>query len=179
MDYFKPIFEILDLLDNNILDMINEKTNENINIYSSEFKNEKDKQTTVLMTLEKIIWYKKFQTAKDIVIIDKNEWYDMREWIAEEIATDINNWIKKELIRTKKLENLLYKMNKLNKKDYLTENDNEELLNILEELFNTNENTEWIKTNWMKELFKMYVKKCKDIGRAPKKEIVEWVKNNE
>ena len=33
-------------------------------------------------------------------------------------------------------------MNKLNKKDYLTENDNEELLNILEELFNTNENTE-------------------------------------
>ncbi len=181
-EYFKPIFEVINELDKSIINIINLKIHENLKIYSEDLKTDKDKQTTTLMVAEKINWKNEFTIASDIIVIDQNVWYDLREWVAGEIAWQIKKAISRELNVIKKKLDILNRINILKKNDHLSQKDNEELLNIIEDYYRVIEGTETLKdkrlTIRLTIIFREYLSRCKDIGRVPKKEIVEWVKNN-
>ena len=171
-EYFKPIFDQISKLDN--LDRIAKKTKE---IWTSE----KDIYTTILMTLEKLTWENTFCNDDDLAKIIEEK--DYKEWAAKAIAHSIKKWLEKrknelEIIMEKWRE-MAERMRTIWNKNDLTREDDEELLVIIEDMYNLIENTEFIKDKRNKPIFKEYLSRCKDIGRSPKKEIVEWVKKNE
>ena len=179
-EYFKPIFDQISKIDQEYINVINnnlDKIAKNTKIWTSE----KDIYTTILMTLEKLVWKSAFCNDE---IVEKNiEEKDFKEWAAKAIAHSIKKWLEK---RKNELEIIMEKWKKMTErmetiwnKSNLTREDDEELLNIIEDIYNLIENTEAIKDKRNKQIFKEYLSRCKDIGKVPKKEIVEWVKKNE
>ena len=179
-EYFKPIFDQISKLDQEYINVINnnlDRIAKNTKIWTSE----KDIYTTILMTLEKLVWKSAFCNDE---IVEKNiEEKDFKEWAAKAIAHSIKKWLEK---RKNELEIIMEKWKKMTErmetiwnKSNLTREDDEELLNIIEDIYNLIENTEAIKDKRNKQIFKEYLSRCKDIGKVPKKEIVEWVKNNQ
>ena len=71
------------------------------------------------------------------------------------------------------------RMKAISNKTDITREDDEELLVIIEDMYNLIESTEYINDKRNKPIFREYLSRCKDIGKVPKKEIVEWVKKNE
>jgi tRNA C32,U32 (ribose-2'-O)-methylase TrmJ len=133
------------------------------------------------MTIEKLAWGNTFCSDNNIAnnIEDKNT----KEWVAEGIIYFIKEWFEK---KNKEKNIAIEKQKKINEwikrllaKDTLTREDKEELLNIIEELYNLIENTEYYNDKRNKFIFEEYIKRSKDIWRSPKKEIVEWLKKNE
>ena len=112
-NYFNSIFEKLKMLEQKDQNFINKTIHKDLDLYSIDIKTEKDKWAVILMAFEKMVWKKDFQEAKDVVVIDKNEWYDLREAIACEIEDDIKKII---IEKAKKLEYMDAIMDELGKR---------------------------------------------------------------
>ena len=180
-EYFKPIFDQISKLDQEYINVINNKIDRITKHPKEIWTSEKDIYTTILMTLEKLTWENTFCNDDDLAKIIEEK--DYKEWAAKAIAHSIKKWLEK---RKNELEIIMEKWKKMTErmetiwnKSNLTREDDEELLNIIEDIYNLIENTEAIKDKRNKQIFKEYLSRCKDIGKVPKKEIVEWVKNNQ
>ena len=180
-EYFETIFSEINGLDKCIIDVINEKIHENLKIHSEDLKTDKDKQTTILMIAERITWKNKFQTASDVININPEEWYDPREWIAERITRLIKKHITKQLNIMKKKQDIINRIDLLKNKDYLTKQENEELLKIIEDYFILIEGTEEIKDRRIIVILRTYVTRCREIWKEPNeiwKRIIKRVEQN-
>ena len=180
-EYFKPIFDQISKLDQEYINVINNKIDRITKHPKEIWTSEKDIYTTILMTLEKLTWENTFCNDDDLAKIIEEK--DYKEWAAKAIAHSIKKWLEKrknelEIIMEKWRE-MAERMRTIWNKNDLTREDDEELLVIIEDMYNLIENTEFIKDKRNKPIFKEYLSRCKDIGRSPKKEIVEWVKKNE
>ena len=180
-EYFKPIFDQISKLDQEYINVINNNLDRITKHPKEIWTSEKDIYTTILMTLEKLTWENTFCNDDDLAKIIEEK--DYKEWAAKAIAHSIKKWLEKrknelEIIMEKWRE-MAERMRTIWNKNDLTREDDEELLVIIEDMYNLIENTEFIKDKRNKPIFKEYLSRCKDIGRSPKKEIVEWVKKNE
>ena len=181
-EYFKTIFKEINKIDKEYINVINnnlDKIAKNTKIWTSE----KDIYTTILMTLEKLVWKSAFCNDE---IVEKNiEEKDFKEWAAKAIVHSIKKWLEK---RKNELEIIMEKWKKMTErmetiwnKSNLTREDEEELLNIIEDIYNLIENTEAIKDKRNKPIFEEYLKRCKDLWRTPNettKKIIKWLNDN-
>ena len=180
-EYFKPIFDQISKLDQGYINIINKNFDNAIRKSKYIWTTEIDIYTTILMTMEKIVGENTF--CNDNIIAKSIEDKDAKEWVAEAIVDFIKERFEE---MNKELEPIMDKWKKLaermkaisNKTD-ITREDDEELLVIIEDMYNLIESTEYINDKRNKPIFREYLSRCKDIGKVPKKEIVEWVKKNE
>ena len=180
-EYFKPIFDQISKLDQEYINVINNKIDRITKHPKEIWTSEKDIYTTILMTLEKLTWENTFCNDDDLAKIIEEK--DYKEWAAKAIAHSIKKWLEKrknelEIIMEKWRE-MAERMRTIWNKNDLTREDDEELLVIIEDMYNLIESTEYINDKRNKPIFREYLSRCKDIGKVPKKEIVEWVKKNE
>lgn len=198
-EYFRPIFKRINNLWENNIKLINTKINENFLIFEDEIKSEKDKITTTLIVLEKIIWTNSFYKSKEIEKIDPNEWYDIREGIATEIIWEINIKLSQKLkenkekleatnSRKEELNKQIAEINNLNNKLRSIGNnntDNERILNEVEIFFEKVDSQRIRESKAMQNFIESYLNINKRIGRTPKKwwkkiyEEYKKIKNNQ
>ena len=106
-EYFKPIFTRTYKLSTSSQNLINKKIQENFDLFEEELTSEKDKITTILLVLEKVISNQN-ELSKSI----KNK--DLIE-IATEISNDINQQARADRDQTIQETNLIKRRtNKLN-----------------------------------------------------------------
>jgi hypothetical protein len=106
-EYFKPIFTRTYKLSTSSQNLINKKIQENFDLFDEELTSEKDKITTILLVLEKVISNQN-QLSKTINNKDLIE-------IATEISNDINQQARADRDQTIQETNLIKRRtNKLN-----------------------------------------------------------------
>ncbi len=182
-EYFKGIFEKINKLEQEYINVINYNIDRIIKDTKEIWTSEKDIYTTILMTLEKLTWENTFCNDSDIA---KNiEGRDIKEWAAKAIVHFIKKWLEKrrnelEIIMDK-WRKMTERMKEISKKNNITREDSEELLNIIEDMYNLIENTEFIKDKRNKPIFEEYLKRCKALWRTPNettKKIIKWLNDN-
>lgn len=183
-EYFKPIFDQISKLDQEYINVINNKIDRITKHPKEIWTSEKDIYTTILMTLEKLVWKSTFSNDD---FIEKNiEGKDYKEWAAKAIAHSIKKWLEKrrnelEIIMEKWRE-MAERMRTIWNKNDLTREDEEELLNIVEDIYNLIENTEFIKDKRNKPIFEKYLNISKELWRTPNetwKKIIKWLKDHQ
>lgn len=131
-DYFEPIFKAYyEKLDSSYLNIINNKIQENFEIFEEELATDRDKCATILTSLEILMGEKTFRDSKKQ--IDSSDGGDLINGIANEIAGDINFQL------DKRIQNTREEAQKIRKR-------NERMKEILKEISNitvlTNKNRE-------------------------------------
>lgn len=94
VEYFNPIFAKINNLKSDTKSMINNRIKGNLELFDEELPTDKDKMTTILLVLEKLLEQSQFIKSFDVGI-KKTE--DFREEIAKEIASEIIADSKKRL----------------------------------------------------------------------------------
>lgn len=94
VEYFNPIFAKINNLKSDTKSMINNRIKGNLELFDEELPTDKDKMTTILIVLEKLLEQSQFIKSFDVGI-KKTE--DFREEIAKEIASEIIADSKKRL----------------------------------------------------------------------------------
>lgn len=94
VEYFNPIFAKINNLKSDTKSMINNRIKGNLELFDEELPTDKDKMTTILLVLEKLLEQNQFIKSFDVGI-KKTE--DFREEIAKEIASEIIADSKKRL----------------------------------------------------------------------------------
>ncbi len=179
-EYFKPIFDQISKLDKSLIDIINNNLDNAINKSKDELKTEKQVYTMVLMTIEKLDWKNTFCNDSSTA---ENE--EEREDL-EGTATILEKYIAKRFAEKwkeiEKWKELTERIEILDKKNVLTKEDTEELLDIIEELYNAIENTDYFNDKRNIFLFNEYYTRSKDIWRQPNetwKKIIKWLKDHQ
>ena len=183
-EYFKEIFIKINKLDNALIEVINSNLDNAIKKSKNELRTEKQIYTMVLMTIEKLDWKDTF--CNDNSITKDEEEREDEEIIASVITKIITKWLKEKTDEINKIiekqKKIREKITNLLKKDVLTREDTEELLNVIEELYNLIENTEYINDNRLKFIFNEYYTRSRDIWRKPNetwKKIIKWLKDHQ
>lgn len=138
------------------------------------------------MTVEKLHSNSKtFCEAKDVVVIDAKEGYDLREANADVIKDEIIDYLTNKIQKNEELEGKIdiisSKLDNLLNKGTINKEEILEFQNIIEELFVSIENTEFINIPDLKVVLNYYLDFNKKLGREPNdvgKRIIEWVKKN-
>ena len=179
-EYFKPIFDQISKLDKSLIDIINNNLDNAINKSKDELKTEKQVYTMVLMTIEKLDWKNTF--CNDSSTAENEEEREDLEGISEVITEFIAKWFTEKWKEIEKWKIMTERVKTLSKKDNVTREDTEELLDIIEELYNAIENTEYLNDKRMKFIFNEYYTRSRDIWRQPNetwKKIIKWLKDHQ
>ena len=136
------------------------------------------------MTIEKINWKNALSNNKSIA--ENEEERENEESIATAITKYIKKWFEEKRDEAyknlEKQKRITERIKDLLKKDILTREDTEELLDIIEELFKQIENTEYINDKSVKYVLNEYYRRSKDIWRQPNetwKKIIKWLKDHQ
>jgi len=109
-DYFEPIFKAYyEKLDSSYLNIINNKIQENFEIFEEELVTDRDKCATILTSLEILMGEKTFRDSKKQ--IDSSDGGDLINGIANEIAGDINFQLDKRIQNTREEAQKIRKRN--------------------------------------------------------------------
>ena len=183
-EYFKEIFNSTDRLNKQLIDVINYNLDNGIKKSKDEIKTEKQIYTVILMTIEKINWKNALSNNKSIA--ENEEERENEESIATAITKYIKKWFEEKRDEAyknlEKQKRITERIKDLLKKDILTREDTEELLDIIEELFKQIENTEYINDKSVKYVLNEYYRRSKDIWRQPNetwKKIIKWLKDHQ
>ena len=180
-EYFKPIFTRTYKLSTSSQNLINKKIQENFDLFEEELTSEKDKITTILLVLEKVI-----SNQNELSNSIKNK--DLIE-IASEISNDINQQARADRDQAIQETNLIKRRtNKLDEIiNYINSNEiNKEtmgrIVDKMEEYFTLFEVNEVKEDQWLQKIIKHYINYTKQINRTPsntgKKFIDEYNKIN-
>ena len=180
-EYFKPIFTRTYKLSASSQNLINKKIQENFDLFEEELTSEKDKITTILLVLEKVI-----SNQNELSNSIKNK--DLIE-IASEISNDINQQARADRDQAIQETNLIKRRtNKLDEIiNYINSNEiNKEtmgrIVDKMEEYFTLFEVNEVKEDQWLQKIIKHYINYTKQINRTPsntgKKFIDEYNKIN-
>lgn len=169
-EYFNAIFTRTYKLSTSSQNIVNTKIQENFDLFEEELVSEKDKVTTILLVLEKVI-SRQDQLSKSLNNTRKGK--DLIE-IADEISNDINQQARNEgnqaeqqtrLIksRTNKLDEIINYINshEINKKTI------EIIVDKIEEYFTLFEIKEVKEDQWLQKMIKHYINYTKQINRKP------------
>ena len=177
--YFTTIIEKISNLDKSLIKIINNNLDNAIKKSKDELKTEKQVYTMILMTIEKLDWKSSFYNDNNITK-DEEEREDA-EWIASVITEFISKWFEEKWKEVEKRKKMTERVKTLLKKDNITKEDTEELLDIIEELYNAIEDTEYMNDKSVKFIFNEYYTRSKDIWRQPNgtwKKIIKRIKDN-
>ena len=95
-DYFEPIFKsYYEKISSSTRNIVNNKIQENLEIFEEEIATDRDKCATILTSLDILMGEKNFRNSKKQIDSKEGE-YAINE-VASEIAGDINNQMKKEI----------------------------------------------------------------------------------
>ena len=179
-EYFKPIFTRTYKLSTSSQNLINKKIQENFDLFEEELTSEKDKISTVLLVLEKVISNQN-QLSKTINNKDLIE-------IATEISNDINQQARADRDQARadrdqaradrdqaiQETNLIKRRtNKLNEIiNYINSNEiNKEtmgrIVDKMEEYFTLFEVNEVKEEQWLQKIINHYINCTKQINRTP------------
>ena len=165
-EYFNKIFTRANRLSNSSQNLVNKKIDENFDLFEEELTSEKDKISTVLLVLEKVISNQN-ELSKSI----KNK--DLIE-IATEISNDINQQARADRDQTIQETNLIKRRtNKLNEIiNYINSNEinketMENIVNKIEEYFTLFEIKDVKEEQWLQKIIKHYINCSNQINRAP------------
>ena len=183
-EYYKPIFTRTYKLSISSQDIINTKIHENFDLFDEELPTEKDRVTTILLVLEKVISGQD-QLSKSIEKTTKGK--DLIE-IAEEISNDANQQARADRDQARAdrdqaradRDQIQQETNILRKRNDKTEEiihlmkSNEKsketigkILDKMEEYFTLFEIKEIKTNNGLQEMIKQYINLTKQINRAP------------
>ena len=190
-DYFEPIFTRTFKLSTSSQNIINTKIHENFDLFDEELPTEKDRVTTILLVLEKVI-SGQVQLSKSIETTTKGK--DLIE-IADEISNDVNQQAradreqakaeieqakaeieqtKAEIEQTKQHTNLIKRRtNKLNEIiNYINSNEIKKetigkIVDKMEEYFTLFEIEETQNNIGLQAILKHYINLTKQINRHP------------
>ena len=180
-EYFNKIFTRANRLSISSQNLVNKKIDENFDSFEEELTSEKDKITTILLVLEKVISNQN-QLSKTINNKDLIE-------IATEISNDINQQARADRDQAIQETNLIKRRtNKLNEIiNYINSNEiNKEtmgrIVDKMEEYFTLFEVNEVKEEQWLQKIINHYINCTKQINRTPsntgKKFIDEYNKIN-
>lgn len=179
-EYFKPIFDKINKLNKSFIEIINQNFDNAIKKSKDELKTEKQVYTMILMTLEKLVWKSSFYNDNNIT--KNEEERENEEWIASVITEFITEWFEEKWKEMEQRKKMTERIDNLFKKNSLTIEDTEELLDIIEELYNKIENTEYINDKRIKFIFNEYYTRSKNIWRQPNetwKKIIKRLKDHQ
>lgn len=178
-DYFEPIFAEYNKLRVASLNIINDKIQENLEIFEEEIATDRDKCATILTSLEILKGEKTFRNSKKQIDSKEGE-YAINE-VAGEIANDINNQVKKEIHKvreetqkvreeTQKVRNRNEKLreiiNFINNSTKSREN-TEKIVFKMDEYFGLFEVSEIKSNSGLQNIIKEYINFNKQINRRP------------
>jgi hypothetical protein len=165
-EYFRPIFKELNEMWKNDNNTFNKKIHDNFEIFKEELTTEKDKITTILLTIDELIGEKTFIRWKKI--IDSKEWEELLKWISNEIINDIKIQFSKELKESK--EKLAKNKEKLSRikgiREIINKNDTspEIIIKSIEERFNYTDINDVKNDKTIQEIIKYYISFSKRIN---------------
>lgn len=183
-DYFEPIFTRTFKLSTSSQNIINTKIHENFDLFDEELPTEKDRVTTILLVLEKVI-SGQVQLSKSIETTTKGK--DLIE-IADEISNDVNQQAradreqakaeieqtKAEIEQTKQHTNLIKRRtNKLNeieeiiKSNEISKETIGKIIDKTEEYFTLFEIEETQNNIGLQAILKHYINLTNQINRHP------------
>lgn len=178
-DYFEPIFAEYNKLSATTLNILNGKIQENLEIFEEEIATDRDKCATILTALEILKGKKTFRNSKKQ--INSKEREKAINAVADEIADDINNQVKKEIQKVRedtqkiredtqkvqnkneKLREIINLINNSTKSRETTEN----IIIKMEEYFNLNDVSELKDDSGLQNIIKQYIDFNKKINRRP------------
>ena len=185
-EYFNKIFTRANRLSISSQNLVNKKIDENFDLFEEELTSEKDKITTILLVLEKVI-----SNQNELSKTIKNK--DLIE-IATEISNDINqqaradrdqaradrdqiiqetNLIKRRTNKVNEIINYI-NSNEINKETM------ENIVNKIEEYFTLFEIKDVKEEQWLQKMINHYINYTKQINRTPsnlwKRFIEEYIK---
>ena len=169
-EYFNPIFTRTFKLSISSQNIINTKIHENFDLFDEELPTEKDKVTTILLVLEKVISGQD-QLSRSIEKTTKGK--DLIE-IAEEISNDANQQARADRDQVQQETNLLRKRNDKTEEIINLMKSNEKsketigkIVDKMEEYFTLFDIKEIKTNNGLQEMIKQYINLTKQINRAP------------
>ena len=176
-DYFEPIFAAYyEKLDSSYLNIINNKIQENFEIFEEELATDRDKCATILTSLEILMGEKTFRNSKKQ--IDSSDGGDLINGIANEIAGDINFQLDKRIQNTREEAQKIRKRNE-RMKEILKEISNitvltnknrettEKIAMKLEEVVTLYEVSDVQDNSVLQDIIKQYIDYNNQINRRP------------
>ena len=178
-DYFEPIFAEYNKLSATTLNVLNGKIQENLEIFEEEIATDRDKCATILTALEILKGEKTFRNSKKQ--INSKEGEKAINAVADEIADEINNQVKKEIQKVRedtqkvredtqkvqnkneKLREIINLINNSTKSRETTEN----IIIKMEEYFNLIDVSELKDDSGLQNIIKQYINFNKEINRRP------------
>ena len=155
-DYFEPIFAEYNKLRVASLNIINDKIQENLEIFEEEIATDRDKCATILTSLEILKGEKTFRNSKKQIDSKEGE-YAINE-VAGEIANDINNQVKKEIHKVRELQKVREETQKVREETQKVREETQKVRNRnekLREIINFINNSTKSRENTEKIVFKM------------------------
>ncbi|SHL28105.1 hypothetical protein [Xylanibacter ruminicola] len=162
-DYFEPIFGKIMGLKDSSRNLINSKIHDNLDTFSDEISSEKERNTVVLLVLERFVGKDQFQKSAVFGATDE----DIRIAVANEIVYDVELTIKKEIRgnekRIAKLKEMISLVNNSTKSRETTE----EIAIKIEEFFDLYEVNDIKNVSGLQNIIKQYINFNKQINRRP------------
>lgn len=169
-DYFEPIFTRTFKLSTSSQNIINTKIHENFDLFDEELPTEKDRVTTILLVLEKVI-SGQVQLSKSIETTTKGK--DLIE-IADEISNDVNQQARAdreqaeaEIDLIKRRTNKLNEIEEIIKSNEISKETIGKIIDKTEEYFTLFEIEETQNNIGLQAILKHYINLTKQINRRP------------
>lgn len=169
-DYFEPIFTRTFKLSTSSQNIINTKIHENFDLFDEELPTEKDRVTTILLVLEKVI-SGQVQLSKSIETTTKGK--DLIE-IADEISNDANQQaraeseqVQAEIDQIKRRNNKLDEIKEVINSNGISQETIGKIADKIEEYFTLFEIEETQNNIGLQTILKQYINITKQINRQP------------
>ena len=179
-DYFEPIFKsYYEKISSSTRNIVNNKIQENLEIFEEEIATDRDKCATILTSLDILMGEKYFRNSKKQIDSKEGE-YAINE-VASEIAGDINNQMKKEIQKvreeTQKVQEETQKLRDRNEimRDIINIMNNstksrettEKIVIKMDEYFGLFDVSEIKGNSGLQKVIKEYINLNKQINRCP------------
>jgi hypothetical protein len=169
-DYFEPIFTRTFKLSTSSQNIINTKIHDNFDLFDEELPTEKDRVTTILLVLEKVI-SGQVQLSKSIETTTKGK--DLIE-IADEISNDANQQARAEseqaqaeIDQIKRRNNKLDEIKEVINSNGISQETIGKIADKIEEYFTLFEIEETQNNIGLQTILKQYINLTKQINRRP------------
>ena len=162
-NYFEPIFGKIMGLKDSSRNLINSKIHDNLDTFSDEISSEKDKNTVVLLVLERFAGNDQFKKSAVFGATDE----DIRIAVANEIVYDVELTIKKEIRENEKRSAKLKEIISLVNNSTKSRETIEKIAIKIEEFFDLYEVNDIKNVSGLQNIIKQYIDFNKQINRRP------------
>lgn len=169
-EYFNQVFTKISWLKAHSHNLINSKIDENFDLFDEELTSEKDKVTTILLVLEKIIIWKNQLERSINWNVKSRGLIEIADGIADEITQQATIESEQAIQQRDKIRKRNNKLNEII--NYINSSEiNKETMNKIivkmEEFFTLFEIKEVEENQWLQKIIKHYINYTRQINRIP------------